>query len=62
MKFLSIGNRDPIQAADEPNYHRNSRLNKLVDINEDDMKLFMPHVIVMGKNPMLQSIGHIIQS
>ena len=24
VKFLPIGNRDPIQAADEPNYNRNS--------------------------------------
>ena len=46
--FLSIGNRDPIQAADDPNYTRNSRLNNWVDINEDNIKLFMAHVIVMG--------------
>ena len=48
MKFLSIGNRDPIQAANEPNYNRNGQLNNWVDINEDDMKLFMAHMIVMG--------------
>ena len=39
--FLSIGNRDSIQAANDPNYTRNSRLNNWVDINEDDIKLFM---------------------
>ena len=48
VKFLPIGNRDPIQAADEPNYNRNSRLNNWIDINEDDIKLFMAHIIVMG--------------
>ena len=48
VKFLPIGNRDPIQAANEPNYNRNSRLNNWIDINEDDIKLFMAHIIVMG--------------
>ena len=43
-----MGNRDPIQAADEPNYNRNSCLNNWIDINEDDIKLFIAHVIVMG--------------
>ena len=43
-----MGNRDPIQAADELNYNRNSRLNNWIDINEDDIKLFIAHVIVMG--------------
>ena len=45
---ISIGHRDAIQAVDDPNYNRNSRLNNWVDINEEDMKLFMAHVIVMG--------------
>ena len=45
---ISIGHRDPIQTVDDPNYNRNSRLNNWVDINEEDMKLFMVHVIVMG--------------
>ena len=48
VKFLPIGNRDPIQAADEWNYNRNSQLNNWIDINEDNIKLFIAHVIVMG--------------
>ena len=43
-----LGNRDPIQAANELNYNRNSQLNNWIDINEDDIKLFMDHIIVMG--------------
>ena len=48
VKFLPIGNRDPIQAVDEPNYNRNSQLNNWIDINGDNIKLFMAHIIVMG--------------
>ena len=48
INFLSIGNRDPIQTADDLNYNRNSRLNNWGDINEDDIKLFMAHMIIMG--------------